>query len=198
MWYIIRHGQTLENRLNIQQGQTESLLTLKGIIQAQSIGYRLLEQDENFSDYTFVSSPLARARHTLQIIMEILSVSNEKQAVVEQLLINRNKGILQGVDKNKIKELFSEEFKKRESNQWTYKAPNGGESKEESYLRVKKFIEKYKNQKNLIIVGHRNINWMIQEILKGSSMNEIKNNSNKKEKSQNYFYCWNGEKITKI
>ena len=78
MWYMIRHGQTLENKLSIQQGQIDTLLSLKGIVQAQSIGYRLLDFNENFEEYEFISSPLARTRHTLQIIIEILNISNAK------------------------------------------------------------------------------------------------------------------------
>lgn len=32
MWFIIRHGETLGNIMNINQGHGEYLLTLKGMI----------------------------------------------------------------------------------------------------------------------------------------------------------------------
>ena len=109
MWYMIRHGQTLENKLSIQQGQIDTLLSLKGIVQAQSIGYRLLDFNENFEEYEFISSPLARTRHTLQIIIEILNISNAK-IITEPLLINRGKGILEGKFKNQIEDIFIKEL----------------------------------------------------------------------------------------
>ncbi len=198
MWYIIRHGQTLENNLGIQQGQADSLLTLKGIIQAQSIAYRLLEQNENFNNFKFLSSPLARARHTLQIIMEIVGVAGKINPIVEPLLINRNKGILQNIEKEKLKDIFPEEYNKREIDPWNYIAPGASESKYQSCKRIEKFIEKYKDEKNLVIVAHRGINSMLRQLLNGATIEDIKNNGENPDKSQNYFYIWNGETINKI
>lgn len=198
MWYIIRHGQTLENNLGIQQGQNQSLLTLKGIVQAQSIAYRLLEQESDFSKFKFISSPLARTRHTLQIIMEILGVSEKIEPIIEPLIINRNKGILQGIAKDKVKELFPEEYKKREKDKWNYMEPGATESKCQSCERLQKFIEKYKNEENLVIVGHRGINAMLRQLLDGLTLEEIKNAETKPDKSQNYFYTWDRKKINRI
>lgn len=198
MWYIIRHGQTLENNLGIQQGQTQSLLTLKGIVQAQSIGYRLLEQDEDFSKFKFISSPLARTRHTLQIIMEILGVSEKIEPIIEPLIINRNKGLMQGVPKNKIKELFPEEYEKREMDSWNYIAPGATESKYQSCKRLQEFIEKYKDEENLVMVGHRGINGMIRQLLDGMTLDKIKNAEIKPDRSQNYFYTWDNKEMKRI
>ncbi len=198
MWYIIRHGQTLENNLGIQQGQAESLLTLKGIVQAQSIGYRLLEQNENFENFKFLSSPLVRTRQTLQIIMEIIGVAGKINPIVEPLIINRNKGILQNVKKQELKNLFPEEYKKREEDPWNYIAPGATESKCQSCIRLQNFIEKYKNEKNLVIVGHRGINSMLRQLLSGSTVEDIKNNDEEPDKSQNYFYTWNGITVDRI
>ncbi len=198
MWYIIRHGQTLENNLGIQQGQTQSLLTLKGIVQAQSIGYRLLEQNEDFLKFKFISSPLVRARHTLQIIMEILGVSGKIEPIVEPLIINRSKGILQGIPKEKVKELFPEEYEEREKDPWNYIAPGATESKCQSCKRLQEFIEKYKNEENLIMVGHRGINSMIRQLLDGLTPDEIKEAEIKPDKSQNYFYTWDRKKLNRI
>ena len=198
MWYIIRHCQTLENNLDIQQGQTESLLTLKGIIQAQSIGYRLLEQEKNFENFKFLSSPLCRTRHTLQIIMEILGVADKITPIVEPMLINRGKGVLQGIPKEKIKDLFPEEEAKRTEDSWNYIAPNATESKCQSCQRIQKFIDKYKDEKNLVIVGHRGINNFLRRLLSGETLDNIRDNRGEIDKSQNYFYTWDGKKIDRI
>lgn len=198
MWYIIRHGQTLENNLGIQQGQNESLLTLKGINQAQSIGYRLAEQNEDFLKYKFISSPLARTRHTLQIIMEALGVSGKIAPIIEPMLINRGKGILQGVQKDKMKIKFPEEYKKREADPWNYIAPGATESKYQSCKRVEQFIEKYKNEENLVIVGHRGINSFLRKLLKGTTIEKMIEVRIEPDKSQCYFYAWDGKEMKRI
>ncbi len=196
MWYMIRHGQTLENKLSIQQGQIDTLLSLKGIVQAQSIGYRLLDFNENFEEYEFISSPLARTRHTLQIIIEILNISNAK-IITEPLLINRGKGILEGKFKNQIEDLFIKECKEKEKEDWNYIPPEATESRYNAYERILKFIDKYKNHKNLIIVSHSGMLKMLRETLSGKTFEEIKSN-NKLDKNQNYFYRWDEKNIEKF
>lgn len=197
MWFIIRHGQTLENKLGIHQGQIDSLLSLKGIVQSQSIGYRLLDFKENFDEYEFISSPLIRTKHTLQIIMEILN-TKEKNIKIESLLVNRNKGILQGIAKSELKKEYPIEYEKMIKDSWNYIPPQATESKYDSYKRVLNFIEKYKNHKNIVIVSHGSITKMLREILSGMTIEQIMVLDKDLSKNQNYFYCWNGNKIEKI
>lgn len=197
MWFIIRHAQTLENSLGIQQGQMDSLLSLKGIIQAQSIAYRILDfKEENFEDYDFITSPLTRTRHTLQIIMEILNIK-DKKPIIEPLLSSRNKGIFQGLEKDKIKDIYPEEYAKMQKDMWNYIPPQATESKNDTYNRIKDFIEKYKDHKNVILITHGSITKMIKEEL--LDMKFHNNNSNNDfTKNQNYFYCWDGDTMEKI
>ena len=198
MWFIIRHGQTLENSLGIQQGQIESLLSLKGVVQAQSIAYRLLDfKNEDYNTYDFISSPLPRTRHTLQIIMEILNVINKKP-ILEPLLLSRNKGIFQGLEKNEIKDIYPEEYAKMEKDNWNYIPPKATESKNDTYNRAKQFIEKYKDHKNIIIVTHGSLTKMIKQELLNIKFQNKENLYDSFTKNQNYFYCWDGEKMEKI
>lgn len=78
MWFIIRHGETLHNRKKIKQGNYNSLLTLKGIDQVKSIAYRMSGMDEDFSKYVLTSSPMIRTLHSMQIIQEILAITDIK------------------------------------------------------------------------------------------------------------------------
>ena len=198
MWFIIRHAQTLENSLGIQQGQMESLLSLKGIVQSQSIAYRLLDfKDEDYNNYDFISSPLPRTRHTLQIIMEVLNVVNKKP-ILEPLLSSRNKGIFQGLEKDKIKEIYPEEYAKMQKDMWNYIPPEATESKNDTYNRIKEFIEKYKDHKNVILVTHGSITKMIKQELLDMKFQGSESSNNNFTKSQNYFYCWDGDKMEKI
>ena len=198
VWYIARHGQTLENKKEIQQGHYPSLLTIQGINQAKSIGYRLLDQEEDFSKFKFVSSPLVRTRHTLQIIMEVLGITNNQEAVDEELLIGTKKGIFENMNKKDIETLYPEEYQKKLNDSWNYIPLGGGESKESSYNRLLSFIEKYKNEENLVIVSHRSLVKMLNGILLKLDKEEIKKLSKDTTKSQNYFYRFKDGKIDKI
>lgn len=198
MWYIIRHGQTLENALRIQQGHYDSLLSLRGINQAQSIAYRMLDSNENFLEYKFITSPLARARHTTQIILETLHIAQHIKPIIEPMLINRSKGIFDGIDKDKIQTLYPDEYAKREQDVWNYIPPNATESKSDSVIRIQKFIDKYKNENKVVIVAHRGINYFIREILQGKTLEDIKNSTLKPDKSQNNFYLWNKKEMIRL
>ena len=85
MWFICRHGETLHNKLKIKQGRYPSLLTLKGIDQIKSIAYRILDYEQDFSNYELITSPMARTRHSMQIIQEVLGITDKK--VIEEELI---------------------------------------------------------------------------------------------------------------
>ena len=193
MWFLIRHTETLSNKLNIQQGSFESLLTLKGIVQAQSISYKLQEIENDFSKYKFVSSPLVRTRHTTQIIMETMNLINSNELIIEPLIKSRSKGIFEEHKKDKIKLEFPEEYEKQQKDLWNYVPPNG-ESRAMVYERIKNFLNNYKNEEYLIIVSHNGILNVIKKILSGLTEFEISNSiSNDKFKDQNSFFIWNKE-----
>lgn len=64
--YLMRHGETLFNTMNINQGQCDSPLTANGIQQAEQAGEWFREHRINFDDV--YSSPLLRACDTTEII----------------------------------------------------------------------------------------------------------------------------------
>lgn len=187
--YIVRHCETLGNKLKRMGGETEVLLTLKGINQAQSIGHRLLNEKEDFSKYMFVSSPLARTRHTLQIIMEILGVV-EKNIVEEPLLKTKFKGIFENMAKQDIEKMYPEEIIKKSKDPWNWCPPGNGESFASEFKRAKEFIEKYKNEKNMIICSHEGVCSVLKEIFDGKSDEEIKKMRSSLKYDQNYFYSY--------
>jgi probable phosphoglycerate mutase len=198
MWYIIRHGQTLSNDLSIKQGHKPSLLTLKGISQAQSYGNRLAETNEDFTEYKFLVSPLIRTRHTMQIILEILDL---KKVVPfeEELLISRSKGILEGLNREELEKKYPDELEKQKNDKWNYFPPEG-ESRNSCFNRVKTFIKKYEREKNLVIVTHSGLVRLLNHILVGKSLKEIKIGIGTEtvSTSQNYFYFWDGIDVTKM
>lgn len=63
--YLVRHGETEENRANLLQGQTPGHLTELGRSQARKLGKTL----SNVEFDAVVSSPLERAAETTRIIL---------------------------------------------------------------------------------------------------------------------------------
>lgn len=86
---IARHGETIENGLNICQGQDHGTLSEKGIRENEKLG----EQLKQFSFQTIYSSPLNRALQTAQAIHKHNSCS---RIITDERLMERNLGILQG------------------------------------------------------------------------------------------------------
>lgn len=86
--YVIRHGQTDYNLINVYQGQTDIPLNDTGIEQAKEIAQKFID----FSiDYILVS-PLSRARKTAEYISEIVGV----KPIVDEELIERSFGDMEG------------------------------------------------------------------------------------------------------
>lgn len=93
--FVFRHAETFDNRRGIFSGWRDSDLTLKGISQAQDIA----EQLKRYRiDYAFTSH-LRRARKTLEIALE---GHPSVKVFIDDRLIERCYGLLQGKDKRKV------------------------------------------------------------------------------------------------
>lgn len=85
--YLVRHGETQENRNNILQGQTPGHLTDLGREQARLLGEKL--KGKNFD--AIISSPLLRAVETTRIIV---GTENADRIETCPLLMERDWGSL--------------------------------------------------------------------------------------------------------
>ena len=90
--YLIRHGQTDANHQAIIQGRANNPLNFTGKKQAQLTAEYLKEHHIQF-DYC-VSSPLLRAKETMNIIKDVLNLHLETH--IEADLIEREFGELDG------------------------------------------------------------------------------------------------------
>ena len=86
--YVARHGQTVWNAQNKVCGITDVELTEKGIEQAEELA-SILPEDIDI----IVTSPLRRAVET----SKILAGKNNIPICIEELLIEQNYGIYEGV-----------------------------------------------------------------------------------------------------
>jgi probable phosphoglycerate mutase len=123
---IVRHGETEWNIKSIRQGNLDSALTEKGMLQAKALAQRLAR--ESFT--ALYSSDLGRAVQTAQ---EISCVTGH-EIKTDVRLRERHLGIFQGLSGEEIKGKHPEEYKLHRSMGADYVIP-GGESVKQQVAR---------------------------------------------------------------
>ncbi len=143
---IVRHGETVENRKKIVQGQQHGTLTKKGINQAKRLGKRL----SRYKISTIYSSDLDRANKTAQEIAK----HHHLKIKYSKLLRERKFGIYEKRPRSVV-----EKDREKSGHPFHSWKPKGGESYVDMHKRVKKFLKKlnHKNQ-TIVIVSHGGMN----------------------------------------
>ena len=124
-FWLIRHGETVENAAGICQGQTPGTLNEDGIAQAKALGEYL--KDEEFDFY--YSSDLLRTMKTTQ---EVTKYHPEKEIIPEPLLRERYLAAWQGKP-------FPKNWKELD-------LPEGAETAEDLIARAEAFIQLIKEK----------------------------------------------------
>jgi len=137
--YFCRHGETEGNVAKRYQGHSlDSPLTPKGIEQARTIGHILDAQAPGIRGYEFVSSPIGRARTTMEIIRQTLGLPRDEYAIDDRLK-EINYGIWEGHPRNNVRVLDPATYDARERDKWNI-APPGGESYAQVAERAESWI----------------------------------------------------------
>ncbi|PTN08178.1 histidine phosphatase family protein [Mangrovibacterium marinum] len=124
-FWLVRHGETVENKQGICQGQTPGTLNEDGIAQAKMLGEFL--KNENFDAY--YSSDLLR---TMKTTAEVTSFHPEKEIIPEPLLRERYLAAWQGNP-------FPKNWKEMD-------LPEGAETAGDLISRAEAFIKRIKEQ----------------------------------------------------
>lgn len=101
--YLLRHGQSEWNILHKVQGQEDTVLTEKGVKQAQMAAERL--KDEGID--IIYSSDLKRAYNTAEIVGNELGINVNKLESIREVHF----GVWQGLDLDTIKRDYSDDYK---------------------------------------------------------------------------------------
>ncbi len=101
--FVFRHAETTDNRRQIFSGWRDPKLTSKGLGQAQEIAEQLKQETINYA----FTSHLKRARKTLEIVLQ---THPHVPVFIDDRLIERCYGLLQGKSKRKIAEERPEWF----------------------------------------------------------------------------------------
>ncbi|HDS16635.1 MAG TPA: 2,3-bisphosphoglycerate-dependent phosphoglycerate mutase [Proteobacteria bacterium] len=152
---LMRHGESIWNRDDRFAGSVDVPLTDAGRSAAVAAA-------ASFAGFEFAAaycSPLTRARETAELFLKALG--SAAPLIPEPCLVERNYGILQGLSKERVKELYGTGI----YNLWhrSYNiAPPGGESLEALGLRVQPFVRQVVGEDlrlggNVLLVAHGNV-----------------------------------------
>jgi broad specificity phosphatase PhoE len=156
--YLARHGQNEDNLNKILNGHRDKPLTKLGIKQAETVAELIKNNNIHFD--IIYSSPLIRALKTAEIISNITGSS---YPVKHKLLIERNFGVMTGIETKKIKKLCEPDI--LQSDTVTYFLnPEEAETFPELLSRAKllldEIIENHFNE-SILLVSHGDIGKMI-------------------------------------
>ncbi|HSH31244.1 MAG TPA: 2,3-diphosphoglycerate-dependent phosphoglycerate mutase [Candidatus Saccharimonadales bacterium] len=152
---LVRHGQSEWNLLGQWTGLVDVELTGKGREEARAAAQAL----ENLPLHAAHSSPLKRAKDTLQEILDELGQA-EIEAKADPALNERDYGHLTGRNKWQVKQEHGEEQFALWRRSWDYPIP-GGETLKDVHARVVPYYEQHilsdlKAGKNVIVAAHGN------------------------------------------
>lgn len=165
--YIVRHGETEENRLHILQGHLPGTLTLQGIEQVHKTAEYLLSQKILFS--RIVSSDLKRAMDSAQILAENLNLP----IIPMKMLRERDWGKYTGITIAEAKEKYFKEGK------WNF--PDSAETDEEIYQRAQSvlmYLKENYNDEVILLVTHGQFARNLFGAYQGCSYKEVSSFSN--------------------
>ncbi len=144
--YLIRHGETDQNKNEVIQGRGDFLLSDIGIKQSIEAGKTLKKMNYHFTKA--YSSPLTRAKDTLKNILNEMELNLEIK--IENDLIEREFGELEGMKLTpEVRNLVVLDNAK------------GFEKKKDLFKRVKnvllKIVKESKEDDEIIIVTHSHV-----------------------------------------
>lgn len=156
--YLTRHGQDMDNKNNILNSRRDNSLTDIGVKQAETLAGKIRQIGLNFDK--IYSSPLKRAYETADIISK---ATNGPTPIKEDLLIEREFGILTGKKKSEVTSICSSDILKTDKIIYCL-SPKGAETFPELMERAEKLLNKIKFENksgNVLLVTHGDTGMMI-------------------------------------
>jgi len=145
---IVRHGETAWNEQGKLQGQADSALNARGIIQGKALAARL----SPCSFGALYSSDLGRARQTA----ELIAAASGHKILTDGRLRERHLGIFQGLTWAEVEQAYPGEYERFLTGEVDYVVPEG-ESFSQSSIRMMGCLEELARQhagQQIVIVSH--------------------------------------------
>ena len=136
--YYVRHGLTDWNLQGRLQGRRDTPLNERGREQAVRCGEILRDlfarEDRTAGDHGYVSSPLLRARSTMDVLRNALALAPDGYEI-DARLAEISFGDWEGLTYRDVLQRDKDVVNRREHNKWLFRPP-GGETYEEVAARV--------------------------------------------------------------
>jgi broad specificity phosphatase PhoE len=134
LFYFVRHGETDWNAERRLQGQLDIPLNDVGRLQSAQCGstlrHLIAARRKVPTDFAFISSPLSRARETMEILRSMLGLPHEGYTI-EPRLAELSFGRWEGLTYREIRALDRSALVVRERDKWNFMTPEG-----ESYAKL--------------------------------------------------------------
>lgn len=182
--YLLRHGETVWNRIGRLQGQIDVPLTWLGLSQADAMGRTLKEVLGTQPDH-LISSPLGRTRQTASIVAEHLGLHFD-HIETDPRLMEITLGDFDGAPGwDWINAQLSPEDRDRyHADRWNFRYPNG-ESSQDVQDRVGPVLEEVRARGGTsVIVAHGVVN----KILRGLHLNLSQDQTFALDRPQDAFF----------
>ena len=152
--YYVRHGLTDWNVQQRLQGRHDVTLNAEGCAQAVRCGEilrDLLVRDGRApEDFAYVSSPLSRARKTMELVRATLGLEQSGFAV-DARLAEIAFGEWEGLTYSEVMALDKDVVAKRESDKWDF-LPPGGESYAQLTVRMRAWYQTV--ERDTVVAAH--------------------------------------------
>lgn len=160
--YLARHGETTWNRAGRLQGQSDSPLTARGILQAEAMG-QALHHAVAGTPCQLWASPIGRARQTAAIVCDVMAHPYEAVRFDDRLM-EITLGDRDGyAGWRELARDFPEEAERRRRDPWNFRHPNG-ESSQMVQDRVRPLLGQWNAAGGLhVVITHG----VVSKILRG-------------------------------
>jgi len=136
--YLARHGETEANVGLRFSGKRDTPLTDRGLAQARAVGEILKRELGMQPKLNFVTSPLARARLTMEIVLSVLGLP-ENDYTTDPRIQEIDLGEWDQLTKAEARALNPALFDAREADKWNVHVP-GGENHMEVAARASAWV----------------------------------------------------------
>jgi broad specificity phosphatase PhoE len=152
--YYVRHGETDFNAEQRLQGRRDTVLNAQGRRQAAECGGVLKDlfarDQKQAQDFDYVSSPLKRARETMEVLRAALGLDPHAYAI-DARLMEIAYGEWEGLTLAEIQARTPDVLAQRDRDKWNF-APPGGESYRELARRTAEWYATL--TRDTVVAGH--------------------------------------------
>jgi probable phosphoglycerate mutase len=169
--YFCRHGETQANVARRFQGdRTDTPLTPRGIAQCHAVA-KLLENELGERPHVdYVSSPLLRARKTMELIRSDLGLVEDHYQTDDRLR-EINLGAWDGLTDDEARALDAAAFEARGNDKWNVRVPGGGENYADVASRAQSWIADLRH--DTFAVSHGAFTRILRGLFSGLSWREM-------------------------